>query len=647
MYRSLIPDVTEATMARVMRKSGYPLASNLLIILTLAALFHVFYLRLMQPPATGLRIDTMWFTPDAALAQNRAGESLRPLPDDWMKNPVTHSHGRYTSQVALAPVQGDERLAIYIPVIQMHARIHLNGIMLGEALPVSDTRGLADPLAREVYRPFYAGFSSRLVQAGDNRLDIEVSADQAGSGLLGNIYIGTERQLRPYHERRINARIRTVQVISACILTIAIFMTVLWWLRKQDSLYGWFALLVYTWTLHNILFLGYDTPLPAMMEDWLALISLGWFIVFMVICTHRYLEIAPKRTESLMIAIAIMGSVALAVSFAWHLYPVVAHRIWSTLALLLGGYALIRLALEYRHRDDLKNPFVPAGGLSILLLGLHDWLVVTGFVPRDGGLILHFSAPVTLITFATLLLERFTGVLHEAESLNAELETRVARKHQALEANFIKLREMENRQILAEERERFMKEMHDGVGGHLISMLAMIRGGESDTDKITQAIEATLNDLRIMIDSLDPNEHDIPALLGAMRSRLEPQLASSGIQFDWQVCEIPALPDFGPRKALQVMRIVQEAISNIINHADASLIRVHARMETCHDGSQTAVIDIIDNGKGIAPNTRHGRGLYNMMQRAKNIGARLTISAQAPGTRVRLRLNYAASLRKF
>jgi len=253
---------------------------------------------------------------------------------------------------------------------------------------------------------------------------------------------------------------------------------------------------------------------------------------------------------------------------------------------------------------------------------------------------MHFSAPLTLITFGSMLLERFSCVLRTAESLNLELEQRVREKHRMLEANFRKLSDMENRQVLAEERERFMKEMHDGVGGHLISMLSMIRGGESNPEKISQAIETALNDLRLMIDSLDPDEHDIPTLLGAMRSRLEPQLASSQLRFEWRVREIPQLPDFGPRKALQVMRILQEAVTNVINHAGASLICVSARVETDKEGRRNAVLDVIDDGKGFTAGAGRGRGLDNMACRADSIGATLEITPANPGTQVRLILPY-------
>ncbi len=619
----------------------YQLTGSIVITLLLIAAFWFFYVRLMQPPQQAIIIDNMRFINDDSLNAN-ATNHVRKLPDDWMHRNDTLTSGWYTTTITLddKTASSEDLLAIYIPVIHMDATVYLNDKPIGIARAVSNARNVVDPLAREIYRPFYASFSNSMVQPGENSLRIQVAAHPPGSGLLGRIYIGVDEQLQPFYHNRLSARITTVQAISASMLTLAVFMTVLWWLRRQDSIYGWFALLVYAWTLRNLLLIGYDTPLPAAAEDWLTLVSLGWFITFMVICTHRYMDMQKQNMERILFTSMALGSLALAISFAWQIQTITMHRIWSTFALLLGSYALGQVALAYRYRDDLKNPFVPAGGLSILLLGAHDWLIIMGLAPRDNGLLLHFSAPVTLITFATLLLERFAGVLRDAESLNLQLETRVAEKHAELEANYKKLRRMENRQIIAEERERFMKEMHDGVGGHLISMLSMMRGGEKDTAKITRAIEASLNDLRIMIDSLDPDEHDIPALLGAMRSRLEPQLASSGLKFDWQVNAIPPLPDFGPRKALQVMRIIQEAITNILNHADATMIRVHAGVETDSNGKRNAVINVIDDGKGFSRDADRGHGLNNMEQRAQNINANLVISANHPGTRVQLSLPY-------
>lgn len=55
-----------------------------------------------------------------------------------------------------------------------------------------------------------------------------------------------------------------------------------------------------------------------------------------------------------------------------------------------------------------------------------------------------------------------------------------------------------------------------------------------------------LSPISYVIDSLTPQDHDIPSLLGAMRMRIEPQLESSGLKLHWQVSELPAVADFGP-----------------------------------------------------------------------------------------------------
>jgi len=621
------------------------LARSVLVGLLMAAVFWVFYTQQTQAPSGVLSIDSISFLADVGdgpPAPEDFPRERRALPDDWLQTATDVSAGWYAATVEFGAGR-EEAWGVYLPVIHLNAEVFLNGRLIGRTTQFVDADSYGDPFAREVNRPIYFLLPDELPAAGSNILLMHVKSKQPGNGLLGPVYIGPDRILKSAYEKRFAARITTVQIITAGMLVIAMFMSVQWFLRREDSVYGWFALLAYAWAVHNAFFLDLDTPLSAAAEDWVTLVMLGWFIAFMVLTTHRYLDLRLIRLERITLGVTALGSLVMALplidSLAWS--QLAAHRIWSTFFLAVpGSYCLGRIALAYRWRDDLKNPLVLPAGLAIFLLGIHDWLVVMGLWPRDAGLFLHYGAPVALIVFGSLLLERLAGVLRDAESLNLELEQRVTEKHDELEANYQKLRGLENRQILADERERFMQEMHDGVGGHLISMLSMMRGGEKNPNRITRAIEATLSDLRIMIDSLDPNEHDIPALLGAMRARLEPQLASSRLRFEWQVSEIPPIPGFGPRQALQVMRILQEAITNIINHAEAHMIRIKACVDIDADGKKSAILDVIDDGKGFSPDARRGHGLDNMEQRATSIGALLEIAPANPGTRVRLIIRY-------
>ena len=140
-----------------------------------------------------------------------------------------------------------------------------------------------------------------------------------------------------------------------------------------------------------------------------------------------------------------------------------------------------------------------------------------------------------------------------------------------------------------------------------------------------------------MIDSLDPAEGDLLVLLGTVRSRLEPRLHQQGLRFEWQAQDLPAIPGLSPDKALQVLRIVQEAIANILKHARASTVTVRTGVAAMAQGRAQAVyIDIADDGIGIAAAPQAGRGLGNMRSRAERIGARLEVESRAPGTSVRL-----------
>lgn len=119
----------------------------------------------------------------------------------------------------------------------------------------------------------------------------------------------------------------------------------------------------------------------------------------------------------------------------------------------------------------------------------------------------------------------FVRARNEAETLNRELEQRIREKSAELERNYQRLRELERQQVLDEERRRIMRDMHDGMGGHLVSTLALAESGATKSETIAEALRAALNDLRLMIDSLDPVEGDLTLVLGMFRARLESQLA--------------------------------------------------------------------------------------------------------------------------
>ena len=82
-----------------------------------------------------------------------------------------------------------------------------------------------------------------------------------------------------------------------------------------------------------------------------------------------------------------------------------------------------------------------------------------------------------------------------------------------------------------------MRDLHDGLGGHLVSALALVEHGDNN-DAVEETLRDALEDLRLVIESLAPDSDDLPVLLGVVRMRTESRMSRHGIRFDWQVREI-------------------------------------------------------------------------------------------------------------
>lgn len=200
-------------------------------------------------------------------------------------------------------------------------------------------------------------------------------------------------------------------------------------------------------------------------------------------------------------------------------------------------------------------------------------------------------------------------------------------------------RTLERQRSVAAERTRIMTDMHDGVGGQLISTLSLVESGDATLPQIAAALRDCIDDLRLAIDSLEPTESDLLPVLGNLRCRIEGRLKNQGIQLDWEVQDVPELPHLTPQNVLQVLRILQEAFTNVIKHAHASSVSISTGVEPA---GRQVYIRIRDNGTGFIGNPC-GRGLANMRRRAKTIGGEIKIDALPTGTTLNLLIPISAS----
>jgi signal transduction histidine kinase len=252
---------------------------------------------------------------------------------------------------------------------------------------------------------------------------------------------------------------------------------------------------------------------------------------------------------------------------------------------------------------------------------------------------LNIATPVLLIALGAALIDRFVRSLAEVEKTNTELESRIHEREQMLKRNFDRLRESERVKASAQERQRIMQDMHDGLGSQLLSSLMLVERGALTNEQVAQILRESIDDMRLAIDALAAEDSDLLSALGNMRFRMEPRLKAAGMELQWDARGLPEELDIDPDAVLPVLRIVQEALTNAIKHSRARAVRVTLGVD--HDGdAQWLSIRITDNGRGLAAGTSgSGRGMLNMRNRAGKIGALLKVeTVPGAGTMILLRL---------
>jgi signal transduction histidine kinase len=121
-----------------------------------------------------------------------------------------------------------------------------------------------------------------------------------------------------------------------------------------------------------------------------------------------------------------------------------------------------------------------------------------------------------------------------------------------------------------------------------------------------------------------------------MRSRIERRLRRRELRFRWEVTDLPPTPKLGPVQYLHILRVLQEAISNAIRHAEPSVITLTTETRCNESGREGIAIRIADNGAGASEIYEPGYGIENMRHRAAQLDGRLEFARGSEGTTVEL-----------
>ena len=458
---------------------------------------------------------------------------------------------------------------------------------------------------------------------------LRLEHSDASQTALSSLRLGPVEALRaPYHVR-LWLQQELPAMLSAAFMAVGVFALFVWLRRRHETAYLLFFNLAATAFLRGLHFYV-DLPIENDWFAWLTVNALFWLVLsvhFFLCQLHRQ----PLRwlTRALVAVTALIGALTLPGLAVLPTLPTVTPMIYPVAALMSLVACVVGGTCAWRHSGE--GRLVVYGLFACTALGVTDWMLQNNVIGAEGWYLGAYAPAVCFITFGTLMYRRYVDAIAEVERVNAGLAERLKAREAELEASHHRLRQIELRQTISDERQRLMQDMHDGLGSSLISAIRSVERGNIGDARVSQILKDCLDDLKLTIDSMEPVEADLLLLLATLRFRLEPRLEGTGVSLLWEVRELPTLDWLNPSSALHILRIVQESIANILRHTGASEIRVGTTAVA--DG---VLVQIGDNGGGfdVAAALAHGggRGLQNQQRRAAAVDGKVGWNSSAAGT---------------
>lgn len=206
---------------------------------------------------------------------------------------------------------------------------------------------------------------------------------------------------------------------------------------------------------------------------------------------------------------------------------------------------------------------------------------------------------------------------------------------------------------LEEERKRIARELHDETSQALANLVIRIEMlletvHEKTDDQLAAELERlrdfvahTLNETRRLTYDLRPTILDDLGLVPAIRWLIKDKLDPEGLNSSFEV--VGCQQRLSDEVETTLFRIVQEALTNVVRHADAKNVKVEVRQTDEH-----ITVSVEDDGRGfdvrsIRPDDPRGRGLglFGMRERAELVGGTLTVTSRIDhGTRIEAVIPY-------
>ena len=247
--------------------------------------------------------------------------------------------------------------------------------------------------------------------------------------------------------------------------------------------------------------------------------------------------------------------------------------------------------------------------------------------------------------------------IHDSKLLEQSIRDSATELEKMVDSRTDELRRLSVRLMTLQdqERRRLARDLHDGLGQELavakmvLDKVILRKSAQPPDESWIQAssiVDRAIQQVRTMSHLLHPPLLDEVGLLSALSWYVEGLTKRSGIEtsLDVRPAEFPRL---AAEVETAVFRIVQEALTNVFRHSEASRVWI-----TLSQKEGMIVVAVRDDGKGIGKRVTElqpdsvGVGIGGMKQRAKEFGGELRLTNAHPGTLVEVMIPCRPVLRE-
>jgi signal transduction histidine kinase len=381
----------------------------------------------------------------------------------------------------------------------------------------------------------------------------------------------------------------------------------------------WLAVWVAAWGLYTLRLGAIIAFLATGNLTWLFWhqVATGWVALTILWAALVFSRNTPWRTGYAALALVPLIGAWLAVAFLDQFMLIAIPMV-----ALISGATLWTAWVFWRHGRQTHSGGARFVAVAFVLWGLHHldypFLRAQGaWSPWGYYLDILFELAVG-VGFGLMVLSELATRLEERTSELAHLSTRMVRHHE-------------------EERRRLQRDLHDETAQTFSAVKMevgmLLEGADAVArdrlDRVLSLVDGGIRGIRRVMHDLRPALLDDLGLLPAIRSLADDVRERGALTVD---VELPATPPRLLAEAeLALFRAAQEALANVVRHADASRVTVHLRI----DGPRLR-LTVRDNGRGLplgdgpASTGANHVGLAGMRERIMALGGRVDVQSVVP-----------------